>query len=348
MRNSINKLRRIIQLVNSVEERKSNFKIFSELIKNYIKDKSFQDYLLLSLHKKGVDYSDYLTRKEFSDIHNELNAKYLRVLLEDKNVFDDFFRGKDFPIIPFFASIEKEHIFWKDNQTVEPLINIQNYELDCFCKMHVGFGGEGVFRLNIKNGELFINSIKCTYNDFVNKTKGHMFVLQRTITNQHPDITEIHPSSINTTRIYTISNGVNQQFFNSFLRIGVGNSVIDNVRSGNLFIGIHPDGRLFEKASKYGWDLKELTHHPDTKVCFKDRIIPYYKEAIELTIQMHSLLRYFFIIGWDVVITDDGVRILEGNPVGDLLCKQYLHGTCRKEFITYANQFRQFQTNKNF
>jgi hypothetical protein len=300
----------------------------------------FANFFMLNLNKKDNSFFQLIGAEEFIRIHNQLNPAYYRSILEDKYVFDRFLKGFNYPLAEMHAIILNNSVFWLKENRREPLDNILDYELDCYCKMGTKWGGQDVYKIAIHNRSLFINNQKSDITSLKKIISGAMFVLQKTIV-QHAEMNRLNSSCVNTIRIITIHDGEKAFNFLNFLRIGVGNSVVDNISHGGLGIGVYDDGTLFETANdKFGYSTW-ITHHPDTNTEFKSFKIPYYKESLELAKKMHQSFHCFFIIGWDFAITEAGPVIIEGNPVTELVYEQSLYGGLRQEFLEFAKSYRE-------
>jgi hypothetical protein len=92
-----------------------------------------------------------------------------------------------------------------------------------------------------------------------------------------------------------------------FMRIGQGGAVVDNGAAGGMFVGIHADGRLTDKAVM-PYNTCILTH-PDTGFVFKGHVIEGFSAVCEAAIRMHQMIPQLGIIYWDFTID------IEGNPV---------------------------------
>jgi hypothetical protein len=56
-------------------------------------------------------------------------------------------------------------------------------------------------------------------------------------------------------------------------------------------------------------------YHPESGIRIMGVEIPFWNEAVEMVLSASEILRDDLpYIGWDVIITDDGPRIIEGNP----------------------------------
>ena len=100
------------------------------------------DFFRLNLHKRGLRFNMIIGLKEFKRIHDKLNPAYYRSLLEDKYVFDRFMKSFNFPLAEMRGILMNDNIFWISENKIEPVDNIMNYELSCYCKMHTKWGGQ--------------------------------------------------------------------------------------------------------------------------------------------------------------------------------------------------------------
>jgi hypothetical protein len=300
----------------------------------------FSNFFMLNLHKRGSKFIQIIGNKEFRRIHDKLNPSYYRSLLEDKYIFDRFMKSYNFPLAQMRGIIMNNSIFWLNEKGTEPLEAIINYELDCYCKMLTKWGGQDVHKLEINDRNVTIDNKLSDIPGLKKMVSNAIFVLQTTIC-QHPEMNRINSSCVNTVRAITIHNGEYATNFINYLRLGVGNSIVDNISHGGLGCGIREDGTIFDTAmDKFGF-TGWITHHPDSNVEFKGFKIPFYNEALKLVVNMHQCFHCFFIIGWDIAITESGPVIIEANPVGGLLYEQTLYGGFRQQFLKYANSYRE-------
>lgn len=126
---------------------------------------------------------------------------------------------------------------------------------------------------------------------------------------QHEKIARINPSSVNTMRLYSVlKKDGNAKIYSGVLRIGVGETKVDNYSSGGLSCGITSDGKL----RKYGFNKKgeKLEEHPISKVVFDGFEIPSYDKAVELVQRAHRMIPHFRSVSWDVAIQEDGNPVL--------------------------------------
>jgi hypothetical protein len=154
--------------------------------------------------------------------------------------------------------------------------------------------------------------------------QSYSFVVQK-ILKQHPQLSAIHASSVNTIRIMTLLTNNEIHVLKPILRMGINNNFVDNASSGGIISGINPDGRLQPYAFSY--DGKKFTAHPQG-FKFEECVIPSFNKAIDLVKRQAQRFPYFRMIAWDVAINELSEPVLiEANlKKGGLELIQYTHG----------------------
>ena len=128
---------------------------------------------------------------------------------------------------------------------------------------------------------------------------------------QHPEMSRLCPTSVNTVRIATLLGDKKEGIVYAFLRIGNG-KVMDNVDQGGMAARVDLEtGKLLTVAADKAGNV--FTTHPMTGTEIIGFTIPYFKEAKEMCLEaMHRVPQVRFV-AWDVAITEDGPKFIEGN-----------------------------------
>ena len=131
---------------------------------------------------------------------------------------------------------------------------------------------------------------------------------------QHPHLNLLSPSAVNTIRIFTQLNDVdNVDILGCRLRISV-DSPVDNMAAGNLAAPIDEETGEVNESAVYSDITKDAcTVHPVTGVKIVGFQVPYWQETLEMVKRAARLHPQNRSIGWDVVITKDGPGLIEGN-----------------------------------
>ena len=150
---------------------------------------------------------------------------------------------------------------------------------------------------------------------------------------QHPELNRICSSSVNSIRVATISSrshpvtpdGAHMDIAYAALRIGGGNSVVDNFHSGGMAVAIDLDtGVVLTDAANMEGEFFKV--HPVSGVEFKGFVVPYFKEALALVREAHEKTGIEGYLGWDIAISEKGPMLVEinHNPGAMLLTAPYI------------------------
>ena len=126
---------------------------------------------------------------------------------------------------------------------------------------------------------------------------------------QHKDMSLLNSSSVNSLRIYSVlgSDGV-VTIYSAVVRMGVGNSKLDNYSAGGTTCGIREDGTLRKYC--FNKEGEKLEAHPTSHTVFKGFKIPSYDKALALIKKAHPMIAHFRSIAWDIAIDEDGEAVL--------------------------------------
>lgn len=196
-------------------------------------------------------------------------------------------------------------------------------------------GGQGVKKvvLNDLPSEEKLAKVNCIF-----KERTRDFVIQECI-EQHKDMAQFNPSSINTFRITTLYlNGI-FSILSIVLRIGKRGMNVDNWGSGGIILGVNRDGKLREKGfdlSLNEFDEYNGVHFSRTKI----EQIPSILKVIESEHKTNfSLCK---LIGWDICINSKNepviIEVNSSQPgvIGEQLCTGPIFGDRTMEVVEYC------------
>lgn len=147
----------------------------------------------------------------------------------------------------------------------------------------------------------------------------------------HPELAKFHPASLNTLRIITMrtpSGGV--EVCRAIMRFGAEGKTVDNMAAGGVAVPVSAEGILSEFGHRKQINLPPYRAHPDTGVKFKGTVVPYWKESVELCMNIRrNFCPELFVIGFDVAITPTGPLIVEINKNSDFFQRAGAGGTRR-------------------
>lgn len=206
--------------------------------------------------------------------------------------------------------------------------------IDGVAKISIGECGKGVFFLKTGGKHIVIDDTQLSLSELKMIIGDNIFIVQDRII-QHDSISRLYSHSVNTLRIITgRDKSGTVRHIDTILRIGAHGNRVDNWAKGGIAVSVNDAGRLRDFGTyEFVTDGKLRTHcHPDTGVIFKDYQIPFYHDAIDTVIRLHTFLYGIATIGWDVAITPDGPVIIEGNDNYEISLNQAPSGPLRQKW----------------
>ncbi|MCL2743997.1 MAG: hypothetical protein FWE67_09105 [Planctomycetaceae bacterium] len=147
---------------------------------------------------------------------------------------------------------------------------------------------------------------------FCEEARNNCLLLEEIVV-QHPDLSSINPSSVNTLRINTVVDrtGV-PHILRPALRMGVGESITDNFSGNGIVAGIDLDTGILSTPA-IGADLRTYIKHPTSGVVILGFQIPHWEAAKDMVHRAANLTPQTRWVGWDIAITSKGPLVIEGN-----------------------------------
>lgn len=267
----------------------------------------------------------FLTRKERrkyvlnweKDVFaNKVNNERVHTLLDDKYAsflhFREFYQ-REVVLINFDDDLSKAKSFF-------------NRHPKAIVKKNTGGGGHAVQIVDVHN----YSSIDALYFSLKNQYHSKKIVLEELI-QQDSKMGSLHPQSVNTLRMSAIRIAEDILFFHPFMRIGRGDSIVDNGGRGGILAAIdEKTGCIIAAVVEDGTDY---TVHPDTNIPLIGFQIPFWEEAKAFTIKLMEALPEGVYISWDIALSEKGWVMIEGNSRGQFLGQQSpIHKGVRDEF----------------
>ena len=204
--------------------------------------------------------------------------------------------------------------------TGKDLERVLNGKTKLVVKPVASFGGIGVEVVD--TAERFTSPEECL--EYLNGLEKRYIVEE--FVEQKGFIHTLNPSSVNTVRIVTVRRPDGKiEVMNAFLRVGREGSPVDNVTSGGWFYVIdHRTGMMRKGRDEHGQCIPGYREGKDPAPV----PVPRWEETVEFCRSAHRHapdgLDY---VGWDVCISDDGVRMIEIN-----VCPGWSQPYSRKEY----------------
>lgn len=307
------------------------------------------DYFRKFLYRKDIsDYTAYLSIKEHYSIIESPKMVFPEVsqILQNKLSFKLICINQNLPVPKLISyNLKGWFLFNKKNKYIENKKDLLVFFKHLFDQLQIdkifikpidGIGGTGCMLLKKESIETQLN----IYGDnLLNASYLHEENIE-----QHQQINKIHPHAVNTLRmVHYIDKNQNVHILSTFMRFGVGKSIIDNTSSGGFSIGVNSKTGVLEGIGRQEVSKGAATfiEHPDTKFILNGFKIPFFEEACAL---VKEFACYFpnRIVGWDIAITHSGPLIIEGNHnpglhVSDMAYGGYMKHPLIKEILDEIN-----------
>lgn len=283
----------------SAERRKQIKKLMREAMINYRWD--FDEFFIFHYEEyddaKRRTFVPEFDKNVFADMVND--NRQADTFLDKWTTYQNFkdFFGRD------VCNIRKASDFDSD-----AFLSFVNKHPSFIMKPAYGTRGAGIQVLNTTSTEDAKQILYGIYKDGVKA----MILEELIIQDDH--LAALHKESANTLRVITIRYDDRVDVIKSYLRMGKGESVIDNASAGGVFGVVNvKNGKIYAACDRLG---NTFECHPDTHINLINFEIPRWNEVVDLVKRAAQVLPKVRYVGWDVAVTKDGCVLIEGNDKG--------------------------------
>jgi glutathione synthase/RimK-type ligase-like ATP-grasp enzyme len=189
---------------------------------------------------------------------------------------------------------------------------------DLILKPVLGDGGVGVLIVRKEDDHYLYNNNKVSWNELVDSLKNlNNYLIQEKFL-QSGFSSEIYSGSLNTMRIATMIDPDTHNTFIAYAAHRFGSSesgFMDNINQGGLAALIDlKDGRLSEGRNfSVSGEKNTYKLHPVSSNTIYNMQIPDWINLTKKLIEMARRMPYLKYVGWDIILSNDELYILEGN-----------------------------------
>ncbi len=252
----------------------------------------FEFYLL-----NDKERSTYLTGRYNSEIIKKYNNKEYWHLLSDKVEFNNLFKdyiGREFLDLKVATFKDfKDFIVNKSKIVVKPVNSC---------------GGKGIEVISLDKDKLKneYNVLKI-YNKII---KNEQYLVEDYI-EQHKELSRLYNGSVNSLRVITFLDDKGKvHIMNSILKIG-NNGNVDNFSSGGMYTFVNDQGQVYVPGVDEKGQI--FNKHPVSNENILGFTVPNYDMVLPFVTKLANLVPNIRYIGWDIVITNKGILVIEGN-----------------------------------
>lgn len=260
-----------------------------------------RDYFCGKIYEKTFGQRlNYITQFRKDALAKKYNDKELSRRVDNKASFDAMFA-------PYL------HREWLDGDTcsMEEFQAFTERHEEFFVKAVNTSGGSSIWKCNPSKDKRSLLELR-------EAVKG--CILEEAII-QHPKMSSLHPSTVNTIRVNTVWSEGKPHVFAAVLRMG-SKGCVDNFHAGGG-MGAEVDletGVVFTTA--INMENQRFIFHPVTGTQIVGFQIPNWDKVLEMVKQMAAEVPEVRNIGWDIAVTEDGCCAVEGNSRCDFLICQ--------------------------
>ncbi len=242
----------------------------------------------------------------YTKIDQHFNSRKLGYGFNDKNYYSKIFAGIKQPevVVRKINGLVFDELYNQISVEEAKKRILQNEEVICKPSQETG-SGRGIMFFDKENVELI--------NKFLSDPSYDDYVVQKLI-EQNPELDRVHKGSINCIRIASLLLDDGVHILSAVLRMGFGNSKVDNATSKDnagydgMSCGIDENGCLKKYAHGYNKGIS-CEKHPDGLV-FEGFKLPSFDKAVELVKTAHPIIGHFRLVSWDIAIDKYGDPVL--------------------------------------
>jgi hypothetical protein len=205
-------------------------------------------------------------------------------------------------------------------QNIDDVISLLKNVKALAVKLLASSSGEGFIKLSVENENFLVNNNKVPLETLRTSIKGWMKVetggyLITEYLYPCQELSQMWESTPNAIRLSVIRKKHEAPVINgAYIRFGTKKTgVIDNANAGGVTCEIDlNDGRFFNGIMFKDKIIYECRYHPDTKELVEGTV-PRWTQLKEKIIEISQYIPEIIYMGYDVVVTDDGFKIIEIN-----------------------------------
>jgi hypothetical protein len=220
------------------------------------------------------------------------------------------------------------------NSIIELLKRVKHLAI----KLVAGSYGSGFYKLSFDSDDYFANNKKMNEQEcrkFLESLDDY-FASEYLIS--HESIRKIYPTAPNTLRIVVVRNNNDTNVIGAHYKFGTSvTGTIDNIHAGGICCGVNiVNGMLYNPKWRKGDRLIDMPVHMDTKVRIEGNV-PYWDLIIAKLVEIGDYIPQVKYIGYDIVVTDNGFKIIELNSHPDLNSTQMYYPMMKN--MNFKNSF---------
>jgi hypothetical protein len=266
--------------------------------------------------------NNYVSDKKIYSYFRRANVN--GALVDNKAMLQSILMQHNFPTPHLIAASDKTRVF-STNETIilsakDLATAIDNHNIADIVLKPVGdYGGNNILFLQKKESGDYTCQASNRYKieDIYQRLKDTPSIIQSFEKNHSLLASISNTRTLQTVRFNVYCNKYKPIIISAFLRISASDALTDNWKigkSGNLIALIDQENGCMSPAIRSRLDDIHNVH-PITKNQITGIQLPFWDDCISLVLAISKLPLSVSSIGWDVAITPNGPKIIEGNTL---------------------------------
>lgn len=204
----------------------------------------------------------------------------------------------------FQAFFHRDVLVVQDSSAKDQFLAFVCKHTPCLLKPLRQFGGKGIVWIDYTNSE----TAEVLFSEQIEKGP---FLLEEMII-QDPEMAKFHPQSVNTIRYTTLFHDGELFRLQAVLRMGKGESFVDNASSGGIYALIDIETGILHGPAR-SFSGERYDYHPNTGVLLEGTHIPRWQELNQLIDKVVRVVPEQKQVGWDFALSVGGWVLVEAN-----------------------------------
>ena len=301
---------------------KSRFRQLIEVGLLGLRGYSASDYYVLGLYRDPSQARNFMNRGQFDKVRRQWNPPAQGIFEFNKWIFGHYCASAGIPVPKSFGLFHPRIGIAADGRPLRDLDDLRGVMTaangSLAIKPVAGSHGDHVMIIEHFDppSDLVTRAsgrqMTCAALHQILTEKPFPWILQERV-RQHPQLHELHPSSLNTCRIITLLNGTGKaQVLGAVLRMGTGSGEVDNTTSGGIAAPVDLDSGVCGAAASEA-TIRRVARHPDSGRPIEGFVVPSWLAMKAAASTAHERLPFARSLGWDVALGKEGPVILEVN-----------------------------------
>ena len=207
------------------------------------------------------------------------------------------------------------------DESISGIIDILKAKGKLVFKPNAGTHGDGFYKIEYRKPFILINDSKSSEEDLIKilSSQKSTYVVTDYL-EMHSHLKKIYPGAVNTVRIMVINrNCTEPKIMQTYLRVGTSKTgVTDNIAYGGIAIYVDKDSGFYDRAGLLkNHQYQSIKFHPDTGTLLEG-YLPNWDIVKSGVYKIANSMPQLEYLGFDVVITEEGFKILEINIHQDI------------------------------